>query len=273
MDPTFITALTLGLLGSTHCIGMCGGIVGTISSGGASRDGGRPRSGIGYHLTYNAGRIASYSFAGALAGVIGAQSTRFSPELALPLGEMVAGLFMIAAGAYLFGWTRSVSWIEKIGNGVWRHIRPIGARFLPVKSPMHAFGLGLVWGWLPCGLVYSALVLAALSGSPQRGALMMLGFGLGTLPSLLVVGGAYDFLKATLRRPVVRQIAGGFVMVLGVYTSASALTGDGHHHHNGADAALEPIPHLHLQQPLPDLGNFRDRHGPRRIPDDEQAAR
>lgn len=232
MDPTFLTAAVLGVMGSTHCIGMCGGIVGALSSGRASANGQPVRSDPGYHLTYNAGRIASYAIAGALAGVIGAQSSRFSADVALPLGGVVAGLFMVAAGAYVFGWTPAVAWIERGGQRAWKYIQPIGARFLPVTSPLHAFGLGLVWGWLPCGMVYSALVLAALSGSPAKGAAMMAAFGLGTLPALLVVGGAYDILKSFLRQSFVRQLAGALVMVIGVYTSVSAVTGDAHQHHH-----------------------------------------
>lgn len=228
MDLSLLAALTIGFLGSTHCIGMCGGIVGALNTG-------TPRtlrqsrfSRIAYHFNYNAGRILSYSVAGAIAGLIGAQSTRMSLGVVVPVGELVAGLIMIALGLYLTGWSRIIARMEYAGQYTWKYIQPLGKRFLPVNTPMHAFGLGLIWGWLPCGLVYSALALSMLSASPSRGALLMLGFGLGTLPVLLMMGGAFEHLRGVVRSPTVRRLAGVAIIVVGVYTSVTAVIGHAH---------------------------------------------
>ncbi len=238
VDLSFLTALTIGLLGSTHCIGMCGGIVGALNAGLPQTH--RQSRGMQtvYHITYNAGRILSYSVAGAIAGLIGAQSTRLALDVVLPAGELIGGLFLIALGLYLAGWNRAIAWIENLGQYIWKYIQPLGKRFLPVKSPLHAFGLGLVWGWLPCGLVYSVLALSMLSASPAQGALLMLGFGLGTLPMLLAMGRASEFLRRLVRKPVIRKLAGVAVIGLGVYTAASVVTG---HEHQSFSDALTPV--------------------------------
>ncbi len=228
MEHTFYIALTIGLLGSTHCVGMCGGIVGALN---ASLPKFRRRSVLSlalHHLSYNAGRILSYAAAGAAAGLIGAQSTRMSLGVVVPVGELVAGLIMIALGLYLTGWSRIIARMEYAGQYTWKYIQPLGKRFLPVNTPTHAFGLGLIWGWLPCGLVYSALALSMLSASPSRGALLMLGFGLGTLPVLLMMGGAFEHLRGVVRSPTVRRLAGVAIIVVGVYTSVTAVIGHAH---------------------------------------------
>ena len=228
MELTFVAALTIGFLGSTHCLGMCGGIVSALNARLPQTQ--RPSHilRMAHHITYNAGRILSYVVAGGLAGLAGAQAQRLSPGDILPVGSLIAGLFLIALGLYLAGWWRAIAGLEHIGMHVWRWIKPLGRRFLPVQNPLHAFGLGLVWGWLPCGLVYSALALAVISASPERGAWLMLGFGLGTLPMLLVMGRASEYLGKIMRSPAIRQMAGALVILFGVYTLLIAFSGHEH---------------------------------------------
>lgn len=249
MELTFPTALAIGFLGSTHCIGMCGGIVGALNAG-VPDAGARSALSRGlHHIAYNGGRLASYAAAGALAGLIGAQAQFVAPGELLPVGGLIAGLFMIALGLYLAGWWRAIAGLESVGRYLWRWIQPLGRRFLPVRNPLHAFGLGLVWGWLPCGLVYSALALAVISASPARGAWLMLGFGLGTLPMLLVIGRTSEFLLALARSPAVRQVAGGLVVLFGVYTVFSVVAGrHGHAHHTSAAGGGATIPVLAMAQ-------------------------
>ncbi len=210
------TALTIGLLGSVHCIGMCGGIMGALTVG-APR-GERARM-IGYALAYNLGRITSYGIAGAIAGFIG---TRFfgliSSTHAHWIALVAAGGFMIALGLYLIGWTRLLAPVERAGGVLWRRVEPVARRLLPVRSLGHALGLGLLWGWLPCGLVYSALVLALASGDPLLGGLFMVAFGLGTLPMVLTLGAAARWLASLTRSHWVRRVAGGAIVALGVLT-------------------------------------------------------
>ena len=205
----------VGLLGGVHCFGMCGGIVGALSLGSAPR--------WTLHLAYNAGRIASYVAAGALAGAFGQAglalgtadtSTAWTARLALFL---LANLMLVALGLYLMGATRVLAGVERLGQGVWRRLQPLGRRFLPASRIGQAFPLGLVWGWLPCGLVYGALFSALSSGSAARGAVLMLAFGLGTLPNLLLAGLLAARLRAWTQRSWVRVVAGGVILGFGVH--------------------------------------------------------
>ncbi len=236
----FLAAMTIGFLGSTHCVGMCGGIVGALYSTVPQSAQYSKRVQWVLHVMYNGGRVLSYTFAGALAGLAGAQSARIPLETALPVGTVVAGVFMVALGLYLAGWWPAFGQLEKLGQFLWKYIQPLGTRFLPAKSPGHAFGLGLVWGWLPCGLVYTALAMALVSASPMQGALLMLGFGLGTLPMLLVMGHAYEMFGKTARRPSVQRVAGVAVILFGAYTLLNIDRG-----HDHADGLAE-APSLRL---------------------------
>lgn len=226
MDFSLGTAFLIGLLGSTHCLGMCGGIVGALDAG-IGGHGGRFR----YHLAYNVGRIASYTVAGGMAGILGALVATASFGTALPVGRMIAGLMMIALGLYLAGWWRAIMVLERAGQHVWKRIEPLGRTFFPVRSPLQALGLGLIWGWLPCGLVYSALTLSMATASPARGALIMAAFGLGTLPALLSMGALAGVLGKWVRSPLVRQAAGLVIVAFGIYTCVMALQGHPHSGH------------------------------------------
>lgn len=180
-DNSLFALFIVGLLGGGHCAGMCGGIVGALSlqspRGGAS---------VAVHLAYNIGRIASYVLAGLLAGAVG-----YAAGNLLPLQRglyLFASLMLVGMGIYLLGATQALGWVEHGGQLLWKHIQPLTGRFLPVRGVAQALPLGMLWGWLPCGLVYSALTTALASGSVSRGALLMLAFGLGTLPNLLLAG-------------------------------------------------------------------------------------
>jgi hypothetical protein len=205
-----ISAFVVGLLGGVHCVGMCGGIVGALSFGlPAQRN-------LPIMLAYNLGRIGSYTFAGALMGALGFY---FSGLLPVQTAQRVllsfAGLFLILMGLYLAGWWNGLSRLERAGGVLWRRLEPLGRGLLPVRSVRHGFLLGLLWGWLPCGLVYSALVWTVSAGGAVEGAMLMLAFGLGTLPNLLLMGVAAAQLSRWVRQPAVRVAAGCLVMVFG----------------------------------------------------------
>ncbi len=236
--PTFL----LGLLGSTHCIGMCGGIVGVLSVSLPEPVRRAPLRLLPYLLGYNAGRITSYTIAGVLAGLLGAGITDvLTRELAANLGRVFAGIFMLALGLYLGGWWMLLTRLERAGTHVWRHLEPLGRRFLPPRTPLHALALGLIWGWLPCGMVYSALALALASGDAVHGALTMAAFGLGTLPMLLAMGAAARWLAALVQHPWARRLAALLVIGFGVYT---LLAPHGHRHSDGGQARhAAPVPH------------------------------
>jgi len=209
-DSGFLALFLVGLLGGTHCVGMCGGIVGALSMGAAPR--------LSLHLAYNLGRIGSYAVAGAIAGALGAASLALSDQLPLRITLFVlANLMLIALGLYLMGVTRALAFTERLGQNLWRRIQPATRRFLPARSVRQAFPLGLLWGWLPCGLVYSALATALTAGSAVRGAGLMLAFGLGTLPNLLLAGFLLARLRGWVQRPAVRMVAGLAVAAFGVW--------------------------------------------------------
>lgn len=206
----YLALFLIGLLGGTHCIGMCGGIVGALTMGGPSR--------FVLHLAYNAGRIASYAVAGAIAGALGGLSLTLFDQLPLRIALYVlANLMLVALGLYLIGITQTLAFTERFGKRLWVHLQPLGKRFLPARTVAQAFPLGLLWGWLPCGLVYSALATALISGSALHGAGMMLAFGAGTLPNLLLAGLFAVRLRAYAARPAVRWLAGLLVLGFGVW--------------------------------------------------------
>ena len=231
-ELTLGAAFLVGLLGSTHCIGMCGGIVGALTLG---LDDPVRKSSFrlqAFLLAYNAGRILSYTLAGGLSGLLGAQFARLDLGTGFPVGGLIAGLFMFALGLYLTGWWRVLSVLEKLGTHLWRHIEPLGRRLLPVSSLPQAFALGMLWGWLPCGLVYAALAWSLTTADAGQGALLMFGFGLGTLPMLLLMGSAAERLDSFVRSPLARQIAGLVIIALAIYLLLAAFQGGSHHHHH-----------------------------------------
>ncbi|MDP2136203.1 MAG: sulfite exporter TauE/SafE family protein, partial [Sulfuritalea sp.] len=169
-DSGFLAVFLIGLLGGVHCAGMCGGIVSALSlqMPGQSASGGAAWT---IHLAYNLGRISSYAMAGALMGTLGSLGLLLNNALPVQLTlYVVANLMMIALGLYLTGITGALAFTERAGQWLWRRIQPATKRFLPVRGVAQAFPLGLLWGWLPCGLVYSVLAMALLTGSAARGA-------------------------------------------------------------------------------------------------------
>ena len=230
MNPEpIIAAFLVGLLGGTHCFGMCGGIVGALSTG-LSRDMQSVRARLVVaQLAYNGGRISSYTVAGVLLGLFGQQLGETGLLQGMPVGRVIAGVVMILFGIYLAGWWHSLLWLEKAGAYLWKYIEPLGRRYIPVRTAGQAFLLGLVWGWLPCGMVYAVLTLALTSGSGIEGGVLMLAFGLGTLPALLTMGLAYNALRPLIQSPRVRLIAGILVIFLGIIMLLANPSGHGHH--------------------------------------------
>lgn len=218
IEMNYLVAFTVGLFGGVHCVGMCGGIVGALSFGLPEHARGRFGALLPYLINYNLGRLLSYTLGGAVVGGIGALAANMVVlHQAQILLQVVAGVFMVAMGLYLGGWWYGMGHLERIGGKAWRMIEPLGRRLLPVRRPSQALLMGLVWGWLPCGLVYSALIWAISAGSAQEGALLLLSFGLGTLPNLMLMGILAGRLTALLRRPPVMHLAGAVVTVIGLF--------------------------------------------------------
>lgn len=221
-------ALVVGLLGSGHCLAMCGGIGAAL--GASSR--GQP----GLILLFNGGRIASYTLLGALMGALGAGAGQQLSAAPMVL-HAIAGLLLVAMGLYLGQWWMGLTRLEAVGGLLWRHIQPWTRRLLPVRRRRDALALGLSWGLLPCGLVYSTLGWALASAHPLNSALLMLAFGLGTLPAVAGVSLGGQALVSWLRNPRWRRFAGVLLIAYGLWQLALPLGGGDHgHHHAGGTA-------------------------------------
>lgn len=205
-------AFLMGLLGGVHCIGMCGGIAASLAG---SRRGRLP--GWAGALAYSGGRIASYAVAGALIGSIGGATLLLERLLPVQIAMFVlANLVLVALGLYLAGWAGWFARLEGLGKGLWSLLQPAVRPLLPADSLPKALLLGALWGWVPCGLVYSLLATALLTGSPTGGAAVMAAFGAGTLPNLLAAGMILERARALSHRRALRMAAGGLVTGFGI---------------------------------------------------------
>ena len=238
---SLLPVFMIGLLGSVHCIGMCGGIVGAFSvlparAATANQRNDAAPAGIAIPikvvshavaanvgviftrtLSYNVGRIASYAAAGALAGGLAGGVRLLAGASVWQAGAYVlANLMLVALGLYLMDAWRGLTMLETQGQKLWRYIQPLTKKLLPLDSPFKLLLAGSLWGWLPCGMVYSVLLTAMLSGSALSGASVMLAFGLGTLPMLLTVGMFGAQLRAVLQQRYVRLGSGLIVLIFGV---------------------------------------------------------
>jgi sulfite exporter TauE/SafE len=224
-ELTLAAAFLMGLLGSAHCIGMCGGISAALTVNGKPADGkqggGCGQSSIGSRLlSYNLGRIITYTLLGAVAGFIGSYLASIGQSIELAL-RVFAGLMLIAMGLYLSQWWMGLSRIEKMGALVWKRIQPLTKGLLPASSPSKAFRLGMLWGFLPCGMVYSASSWAMATADPLYSALLMFSFGVGTLPAMLGVGFSGGAIFQWLKRKNTRHVISIVIILMGVQTALS----------------------------------------------------
>lgn len=217
--PPLLAAFTVGLVSTLHCVSMCGGIMGALVMGVAPKYRERGGSLLAFALAYNLARVSSYVLAGALVASVG--STLFDW---LPAGighnilRILAGALMLGIGVYLAGWFPQFLRIERIGAPLWRRIEPITRRLMPVDSLTKAFGFGLLWGWLPCGLVYAVLFTAAGQGNAIGGGAFMLAFGLGTLPAVVATGLLTGRMAHMPHMPYIRRAGGVFIIALALLT-------------------------------------------------------
>ncbi len=213
LGSQLLGAFVVALLGGVHCLGMCGGIVGALTLGlGPSR-----RPAMALVVGYNAGRITTYGALGALAGAMGAWGSEWlAVRHSQGILQGLTGAVMIALGLYLADLWRGLVWVERLGLHLWRPVAPWARRLLPLTTLPQALVAGMLWGFLPCGLVYSALIWALGAGGAREGGLLMLAFGAGTLPTVMGLGLAADRFRPWLRRVAVRRGAGAAVALLGV---------------------------------------------------------
>jgi sulfite exporter TauE/SafE len=219
-NASYLVAFAMGLISSLHCIGMCGSIIGTLSLSLPAEIRENKAKLFSFVLNYNIGRITSYALAGALIGLL---QTLLNLPFANGQGHRVLQLLsatvMTSAGLYIAGWFPRFAYIERIGSKFWKKIEPFGRKLIPVKNRFHAFLFGMVWGWLPCGLVYAALALAATSGNSLRSSLTMFAFGLGTLPAVIGIGIITTTLTRLSRMKNFRQMVGLFMITLALFSA------------------------------------------------------
>jgi hypothetical protein len=200
LDINYLGAFLIGIAGGVHCIGMCGGIASAFSF--AIPKGQSP---LPYIFSYNLGRILSYTIAGAVTGFIGGIAT-VNINSNLPILQIISIVFLILLALYIGDWYKGLSYLEKLGGELWRRIAPLSKKLIPFKNPLYTLLYGMVWGWLPCGLVYSVLTWSLASESAMQGALVMFSFGLGTLPTLLAASLGASFLVPIFQHKMTRKI-------------------------------------------------------------------
>jgi len=203
---------------------MCGGIVTALTFGlpEAVRS---TRRLLSFMLAYNAGRICSYTMAGGMMGGVGWMVANWSELRQVQLVmQVIAASFMIALGLYLGGWWRGLLMVEALGSRLWGKIEPRARRFMPVHTLSQAFLLGVFWGWLPCGLVYSVLIWSIAVGTPTYGAALMLAFGAGTFPLMLGLGVVSGRFAVWIANKNARQIAGAVVLGFGIFQLVRAIS-------------------------------------------------
>ncbi len=228
-EAAVITAFGLGLAGAGHCLGMCGGVAAALNLGGVSR--------LSMTLAYHGGRIASYTLLGAGLGLAAGSIDLAAWTIGL---RYLAALLLVVMGLYIGDWWRGMLALEKVGARLWQPVQKLSSRLLPLRHPLQAAGLGLCWGLMPCGLIYSSLAWSATAGSAPESALLMLCFGLGTLPAMLGTSLGADKLQAVLRRREARTLLGALVVLSGLWTGYLALAHGGH-----ADSANHHVNHAH----------------------------
>jgi uncharacterized protein len=225
---SLLAALVAGAAGSVHCLAMCGGLSGALGLR-ARRNGAAHGKAFVHSVVYQIGRIASYGIAGALVGAFGGVlQTAFDFNRVALIARILAGIILIAAAiGVLFKW-RPLGRLELLGGRLWNRIAPL-ARAVPADGLHGSLLLGMIWGWLPCGLVYSMLLVAALAGSAFMGAATMLSFGAGTAPAVLAAGlfGGQVWRVAMARG--LNFAAGSLLLVFGLVTMLGPLSLHAHH--------------------------------------------
>jgi uncharacterized protein len=210
-DSLIYMAFVTGLLGTGHCIGMCGGLVSALSLSDAGQKGGWL-----FHLLYNAGRIATYTFIGAVVGWLGS-ALAYTDQFKVVTRSLLVGsdIFIILVGlgtAGLFSWLNA----SKLDvPGPMRFMTAVTPRLRRLPPALAALPLGLLFGFIPCGYLYAVAITAAQSADIITGALMLLAFGIGTAPSLFFFGSAAHWLSGKARTWMLR-IAGIVVAGMGL---------------------------------------------------------
>jgi sulfite exporter TauE/SafE len=256
LAPALVAALFAGLLGSAHCLGMCAGISGMVAVNSGVK---ALATQLPLAFAYNIGRVLSYSILGALVAYAGSAFVAAIPVVAGPF-RLISGVIIVLIGVQLaFRW-RLLEFVERGGLLLWSGIAPLAKRLLPATTTPRAFGLGILWGWLPCGLVYSALLIAAASANSLDGAVIMAAFGIGTMPAMIMTGIGALRLSQLFGQAGARRAAGFLIVALGLLTLAMPAQ-----HWLGGGGASEPHTHGSVRHHLLLPANATSLAPPREI--------
>lgn len=228
------TAFFLGLSGAGHCLGMCGGIAAALNLGGVRSP--------AITLAYHTGRVTSYTLLGALLGLAAGSIDIGAWTIGL---RYLAGLLLIGMGLYIANWWRGMALLERAGSRLWQPVQRLSSRWLPLRRWPQGFALGLCWGLMPCGLIYSSLAWAATAQDATTSALMMLLFGLGTVPAMLATSLGAQRLQAFLRRRELKQAIAVLLIIAGAWTLYITASHGNHSAHMG-HAGQAPVDHSHM---------------------------
>lgn len=254
MNLDYFSAFLIGFLGSGHCIAMCGGVVGMLSSASKTKQSQSANvlnqqnndsphiadenviiptttisndssisspcsanSNFSFAWYYNLGRILTYALIG---GIIGFTGSMLAKNIGAPLAALriISAIFLIFLGLYIGQWLMWLNRVEMLGKHLWTRLSPLTKYVLPVNTKTKAFGLGAIWGWLPCGLVYSTLTWSMASGSFIDGAVIMLFFGLGTLPAVLTMSLSFTHFINAFRSAKVKNAMALILIFYGFYS-------------------------------------------------------
>jgi uncharacterized protein len=221
-DPSYASAVALGLAGAGHCLGMCGGIAAALNLGG--------HQSRAVTLAYHSGRICSYTLLGGLLGLAASSVDIAAWTMGL---RYLAGLLLIGMGLYIADWWRGMAVLESAGARLWQPVQRLSSRWLPVRHWPQGLALGLCWGLMPCGLIYSSLAWAATANNAASSALLMFLFGLGTLPAMLATSLGADRLQAFLRRRGLKLVIALLLIASGIWTLYLTVAHGDHAAHAG----------------------------------------
>lgn len=235
-------AALLALAGAGHCLGMCGGISMSLSMA-VQEDKRRGKRLWFWQALFASGRVFTYTLLGALAGAFGQLLIDTLPG-AKPLAWLLAAVLMLLLGMMMLGHDIGLGKLERVGHFVWRKIQPLTKPLVPIRHAGQALLLGMLWGFLPCGLLYTALALATSSGSALNGAMVMLVFGLVTIPPV-AVGGVATGLLTILRREGWRRLTAVITLLMAAWLFWQGFSGshDDHHDHGSAASTLSSPAH------------------------------
>lgn len=248
-------AFLMGFLGSPHCLGMCGGLV---TAFGLSMQEVTPDKRRALIATYHLGRLLSYSLLGLIAGLAG--TALLAPLMVgNSLPRILLGLVLVFIGVTMLG-APFLNRLERLGMRFWQWLTPLRKKVFPLTTFPRALMAGLLWGFLPCGLVYGALMMAVVGHSLTTGAMLMFVFGLGTVPMLVATHETVGWMRERISRFHLRQVNGAVMVLSGLAVIAVPImmqtmhTGHaGHMQHMGHGEQMSSVDHASMHHDMGDM--------------------